>query len=236
MSISKIKNRLCLLALMAVAACTAFATTNDSDVKVVAILGDSYSTYRGHNPEGYATWYYDNPEPDRTDVTDVEQTWWRVLAKEGGYAIGENDSFSGATVSNRGYRGQDFTDRSFITRLPRVGKPDILLIFGGTNDSWAGVPVGEYDYSDSIPAASLYEFRPAMCRLLSDARKLYPDTKVYFIINSELREDITESVKEVCRHYSVPYIQLHDIEKMTGHPSVKGMQAIARQVLEVLSE
>lgn len=203
---------------------------------VVSILGDSYSTFEGYIPEGNAVWYTRHTSPDRTDVGDVKQTWWWQLISKGGFILGKNDSYSGATISFKGYNGDDYSDRSFITRVGNLGSPDILLIFGATNDSWAGVDVGDYNYSDYILGEELYKFRPAMSRLLSDAINHYPGTDIYFIINSELREDITESIKEVCRHYSVPYIELHDIAKTAGHPSKAGMEAIADQVLNAIGK
>ena len=203
---------------------------------VVSILGDSYSTYQDYIPEGNEIWYFHNPTPDRTDVDDVKQTWWWQLINQGGYILGKNDSWSGATISYRGYFGEDYTNRSFITRIPRLGSPDILLVFGATNDSWAGVEVGEFNYDNEMPNAQLYTFRPAMSRLLSGLINRYPGTEIYFIINSELRDDITSSIREVCDHYSVKYIQLHDIDKISGHPSRKGMTAIAKQVLEAIQK
>lgn len=201
---------------------------------VVSILGDSYSTFEGYIPVGNAVWYDTRPNPKKTDVSDVKHTWWWQFISRGGYILGVNDSYSGATVSYTGYNGADYSDRSFITRLPRLGSPDILLIFGATNDSWAGVKVGEYSYAEPLSGPQLYEFRPAMARLLSEAVNRYPGTEIYFIINSELRDDITQSIREVCDHYSVRYIQLHDIDKISGHPSRAGMTAIADQLLEAM--
>lgn len=201
---------------------------------VVSILGDSYSTFEGYIPEGNAVWYTRHTKADRTDVGDVKQTWWWQVIEKGGFILGKNDSYSGATISYRGYNGDDYAGRSFITRLGNLGSPDVLLIFGGTNDSWAGVEVGEYNWDSHILGEDLYKFRPAMGKLISEAINRYPGTAIYVLINSELREDITESMKEVCRHYGVKYIELHDIAKTAGHPSQAGMNAIAEQVLKEL--
>lgn len=213
---------------------TVAAQTHHAAKPVVSILGDSYSTFEGYIPVGNAVWYDMRPNPKKTDVSDVKHTWWWQFISRGGYILGINDSYSGATVSYTGYNGADYSDRSFITRLPRLGSPDILLIFGATNDSWAGVTVGEYSYAEPLSGPQLYEFRPAMARLLSEAVNRYPGTEIYFIINSELRDDITQSIREVCDHYSVRYIQLHDIDKISGHPSRAGMTAIADQLLEAM--
>lgn len=201
--------------------------------QTIAVLGDSYSTYEGFIPEDNAIWYYNPAHTDQTDVTSVEQTWWWQVVKEGGYKLGMINAYSGSTICNTGYRDEDFTDRSFVTRANNLGNPDIILICGATNDSWAGVKMGEYQY-EGWKRADLYYFRPAMAKMLSDIRQHYPNVDVYFILNSELKEVVNQSVDEVCRHYNVPVIKLKDIDKKSGHPSVKGMKSFAEQVLKVL--
>ena len=203
--------------------------------KTVAILGDSYSTYQGFIPSGQACWYKIPAKTNMTDVCDVEQTWWWQVIKEGGYKLGKNESYSGATICNTGYSGNDYTDRSFVTRCTRLGNPDIILICGGTNDLWAGVKMGEYKYA-GWTKADLYKFRPAMAKMLSDIRHHYPNVDVYFILNSELKEEINTSVDEVCAHYDVPVIKLVDIDKKSSHPSIKGMRSFADQVLKVIKK
>lgn len=69
------------------------------------------------------------------------------MVKEGGYKLGTIESYSSATICNTGYRDEDYSDRSFVTRCTNLGNPDIILICGATNDSWANVPIGEYKYS-----------------------------------------------------------------------------------------
>ena len=133
------------------------------------------------------------------------------------------------------YDNQDYSARSFITRLPRLGSPDIILIFGGTNDDWAGAELGEYQY-DHFTQADFYTYRPALAYLCQQAKERYPNVKILFIINSELRKGIVESTKVICSHYSIPYIELKDIDKKLNHPTVKGMKAIAQQVLEFINK
>lgn len=204
--------------------------------KTISILGDSYSTFVGFIPKGNAIWYDLPVNPRNTDVSDVRQTWWWKTISEGGYKLGVNDSYSGATISYSGYDDADYSDRSFITRAERLGdlgNPDIILIFGGTNDSWAGTKVGNYVYED-FRKGDLYFYRPALAKLLQTLQEHYPNVELYFLLNSELRDDINESTKTICRHYSVPCIELKDIDKMAGHPSIKGMSSISKQVLSVL--
>ena len=67
-------------------------------------------------------------------------------------------------------------------------------------------------------------------------QKKYPKAKVYAILNSELREEINESSREVCKHYNVPLIELHDIEKQNGHPSISGMKSICEQLIKAIGK
>ena len=69
-----------------------------------------------------------------------------------------------------------------------------------------------------------------MACMLDGLKKHYPNVEIFFILNSELSDEINTSVKTICKHYDIPVIVLHDIEKINGHPSIKGMKAIAEQI------
>jgi hypothetical protein len=49
-----------------------------------------------------------------------------------------------------------------------------------------------------------------------------------------LKESINESVHTICKHYGVQCLDLKDIEKQAGHPSVKGMTDFSKQVRKAL--
>lgn len=201
--------------------------------KSVSILGDSYSTFQGYlQPDTNYVWYNAGKHYN-TDVTAVQQTWWHRLISNRGLRLCVNNSFSGATICNTGYNKDDYSDRSFCTRLWNLGFPDIIFIFGGTNDSWASSPIGEYKYS-GWTKDDLYSFRPAMAYMLDNTIARYPNTEIYVIINDGLSEDITESSRAICEHYKVRYVMLENIDKMNGHPSVKGMEQIAEQVEKII--
>lgn len=209
-------------------------TSGLSAQQKVSILGDSYSTFYGYiTPDTNNCWYCVPGEKKENDVKSVEETWWYRFMNDNGYQLEINNSYSGATVCNTGYKKADYTDRSFITRMSNLGKPDLILIFGGTNDSWAGAPIGDYKYADWTKE-ELYSFRPAFCMMLDYVTKHYPEAKVYNITNTELSEDVTTSIDEICRHYGITNIRLHDIDKQWGHPSVQGMKSISDQISEVV--
>lgn len=213
-----------------------FAGTVTAQIPSVSILGDSYSTYEDFvTPATNELWYYAQNGEGKTDVKDVSQTWWHQVIKENGWRMCLNNSYSGATISYTGYDGNDYSARSFNTRMNDLGSPDIIFVFGATNDSWAGAPIGEYKY-EGITKADMYSFRPALAYMLKWMTDYYLNTKIYFLLNDDLRDEIDESVKTICARYGVPVIELEGIDKISGHPSVKGMRQIADQVNRFLKK
>ena len=205
------------------------AVSASAQTKKVSILGDSYSTFQGANPDGYAPFYPDA----HNDVKEVGQTWWSLYNEAMGYELEVNDSWGGTTVCNIGYGRRNVANSSFNSRLWKLGDPDIIFVFGGTNDAWANSPVGEYKYSH-LTKEDCNALRPAIAYMLDGLARIYPDATVYAILNSELKEDVNESFREVCKHFGVQLIELHDIEKQNGHPSISGMKAICDQLVEAI--
>ena len=202
----------------------------------VSILGDSYSTFEGYVVEGNELWYGSSPQWDRgNDVVRVWDTWWHQLIDDNGLQLEVNDSWSGSTVCTTSYNGVHRPDNAFISkmRIDRLGNPDVILVFGGTNDMWAGSPLGDYQYADWTED-DLRNFRPALCYLFDQLHKHYPNALIYNIENTELRGEFYESCEVICKHYGVTRVRLHHISKQLGHPSIDGMNAIARQVWDVI--
>ena len=219
-----------LLSLFLLASTVSFAKNN----KTVSILGDSYSTYEGYvEPASNWVWYFAEPRVDTTDVDDVKQTWWYRFIKENGYRLEKNNSYSGSTVCNTGYDGADYSGISFISRMDNLGCPDIILIFGATNDSWANVPLGEMKYSKWTPE-DLKEFRPALCYMLSHMSNRYPNTEIVYLINDGLKAEVTDAIKEACDRFDIKYLELKDIDKTAGHPNINGMRQISQQLTKAL--
>ena len=208
----------------------------DAQTKVT-IFGDSYSTFEGWlTPSTNETWYWSEESPYRdknNDVTKVEQTWWWQVIDQMGWKLEKNNSYSGSTVGYYGYQHENYQPRSFNTRVADLGEPDIILSCCITNDSWTGEKVGEYKYANWTENDMWY-FRPAMARLCSTIKQNYPMAKVYFILNTELSPEHSESMRVICRHYGLPLIELHDIDKQHGHPSIAGHKAFAEQVIEFI--
>jgi len=206
-------------------------------MKNIFIMGDSYSTYAGYNPEGYHCYYSDTRESAPV-VKGVEKTWWKMLAKEKNLNIVMNDSFSGSTVCNT-VREALTVESSFVSRMDKYiaekffeeNKVDTMLIFGGTNDSWIDAPIGNLQYS-GWTESDLKCVLPAFCYLIDKAKKVAEDVLV--ILNTNLKEEIIEGFKEACNKNEVRYLQLEEIDKENGHPTEKGMTQIFEQVAACL--
>lgn len=211
----------------------------------IAIFGDSYSTFEGYiTPSTNEPWYINLDSPGKckeNDVLRVDQTWWHQLIERMGARLEINNSYSGSTIGYTGYienpaEGHaNYKPRSFITRLPNLGNPDLILCCAGTNDSWCGEELGDYKFDD-WKEEDLFYFRPAMARFCADVKRLYPQSRFVFIINCDLKADFVESMHLICDRYGIEYLDLKGIEKQAGHPSKRGMKQFADQVYDYLNK
>ncbi|MGN0855727.1 MAG: SGNH/GDSL hydrolase family protein [Kiritimatiellia bacterium] len=201
----------------------------------VSILGDSYSTFTGYvTPAGNAVWYH--AERKTAGLESVEQTWWMQVIKGMGGTLEVNNSFSGSTICSTGYGGKDCLQTCFVTRAEALGKPDVILVCGGTNDAWAQSPIGEFKYN-GWKTEDLKSFRPACAKMLVTLKKKYPQAKIVFVLNSGIGSVVPASVAEICKHYQIPVVNIPEsCEKMDGHPTVAGMKAISEAVLAYIQK
>ncbi len=235
--------KILLTAILLIATTVSFASDiTKNDTLRYSILGDSYSTYEGYlTPDTNLIWYFHPTNKElhsKNDVRSVEQTWWYQVIERMAGKLEINNSYSGSTICCTGYKHgnaahADYSDCAFITRSNKLGNPDVILVCGATNDSWAGAPIGEYVYGNWT-SKELYEFRPAMAKLLHDLRANYPLARILFILNTDLKPSINESVHTICHHYGIPCLDLKGIDKQQGHPSISGMKAFADQVTNYL--
>lgn len=223
--------RLMVAAALFVASVWAYGT----EPQRVSILGDSYSTFLGAvQPAGNEVWYYPTDPEEKTDVTAVEKTWWHIFLEHSGMKLERNNSYSGSTVCHRGYNGEDYSRRSFITRMNDLGSPDLILVFGATNDHWAGVALTPEGRGAAEPH-SLYTFRPAMDYMLQQLGVLYPGARVVVMLNDIIDGPVRDAVIEICAARGVECLQLKDISKRMGHPDSEGMREIAAQLSDFLT-
>ena len=206
-------------------------------MRKVLIFGDSYSTFNGYIPDGYATYY------PKLNVNSVGETWWKQLLQKMNGNLLENNSWSGSTISYTGWNNQDSSKTSsFICRYRQLkdngffvrNKVDTLFVFGGTNDSWCGAPLGEMQFSD-WEEQDLFSVLPAICYFAQTLKNDLPNTEIIFILNTNLKEEIQTCMEEVSKRYGVKLVRLLDIDKECAHPTKQGMRQIASQVFETIS-
>lgn len=211
-------------------------------IKNFMIFGDSYSTFRGYIPEGYAIYYDEN---SGTDVHKVENTWWHRFKTETGTNLVLNDSWSGSTVCYTGRQSPEYGYRSsFVNRMHLLlkddffnkNKIDTVFIFGATNDSWiATTPKGKLQL-DNFKEEDLYSTLPAIAYMLMRLKEELPQGNIVYIINTDLQENIVDAIKTASERFGTQYIQLENIDKASGHPTTKGMEQICQQVKAALGK
>ena len=205
-------------------------------MKNAIIIGDSYSTYAGHIPEGYPTYY------PSADVDSVDKTWWAKLGNQADLQFVQNNSWSGSPLGFTGYNGTNCSRfGSFIARYRELkakgffddNKIDTVFVFGGTNDSWADAPLGELQLSDWVDE-DLFNVLPAICYLTYILKTDLPNAEIVLIINTDIKDEIRDCFEVAAKQYGVNSVRLHDIDKVNNHPSAAGMAAICHQVAAVL--
>ncbi len=204
----------------------------------VFIIGDSYSTFQGVTPEDCLPYYRTDGTND-TDVDAVEKTWWHQLITETGSTLLKNTSYSGSTISFSGYEGDFYYGAAFTSRFDNHvnsrffvnNAPDTVIVFGGTNDSWAGSPIGELKYENWDKKNDFYEFAPSLTYLFHRIKTALPDAYVVSILNSGLKPEINQVMEEACRHYGIKLIKLGEADKGNDHPTAKGMTQIKNMIL-----
>ena len=161
--------------------------------------------------------------------------------QETGHSLLYNESYSGTTISTTGYSGADSTATSFTTRMKKgIGeertfdpKPNIIFVFGGTNDSWANSPIGAVKYSNWT-TEDLKSTLPSFCYMIEYLKKWNPQARIINIMNDELKADIKTGMISACDHYNIEYLQLTNIAKENGHPNKQGMIDIKNQIIKIL--
>jgi len=245
-----------LLSILACSNRKAETASFDPTNKEIVIVGDSYSTFDECIPSGYSSYYGQHSSKIAgMDVERSSQTWWSLLSREWHAPILKNISYSGSTICSTGYGGADFTSISFVTRCRNyLGEgrnvymadqplPEVIIIFGGTNDCWAGAPVGEPKYSDWTDK-DMYSCLPAFCFLIDYLKTWNPDAKIINLVNMNdvpgqagIHDDnIINGMREICKHYQIDNIELTNVKKIDNHPNAEGMISIKDQIVNFYSK
>ena len=214
--------------------------TFSASAETFSILGDSWSTFFGYStPETNVAWYpswFDQCEGygSGNDVLTATDTWWYMLT-EHGMELVENRSYSGSPVCYDGWGecNNDAVDISFVTRVQGMQDVDLIIIEGGLNDSAVNAMLGEYKYAD-WNESDFITFRPALAYVL-DYLLTHTNAELVFMKCPMMQESYSESIDEICAHYGVPVLALHDIRVTKSHPNQMGMLQICKQITEFIN-
>lgn len=142
----------------------------DKKTLKVSILGDSISTYEGYNPYGYEV-YYKADAAYENGITSVNDTWWWQVIDSLDGELCVNNSFSGSFLSD-GFAMSGCCEGRCSFLHKGDDKPDIILVYMGTNDRGYGVEIG-LDKPDNLQC--FYGGYRAMLRRL---KRNYPLAKI----------------------------------------------------------
>ena len=210
------------------------ATSKMSKKLKVGVIGDSISSFTGYIPSGYKAYY---PKSD-CDVDKWYKTYWGILIQQYWNAeLDVNCSWSGGCVAS-GVSGKS-VGSDFVARCRDFKNPDIILLFGGTNDAIADNNVALGDYCYDQPFASINttrRFRDAYIAVIKAIHANYPQAKIIIIVGTHVTGEYATSVVEIAKHYEIPYVDFRDdkgVTKYSGsHPNYNGMKYKAQKIYE----
>jgi len=202
--------------------------------KVVSFLGDSITTfYSPDSPlnssfQGQYEYYYPNPQ---TDVQKFFQTWWATALSLTETTLGLNNSRGGAKVYNEGNE-TDVTagmNYSRINDLGKNGRPDIIVIYMGTNDYVTTVTPTNFEFAYRTMLNRIFEVYPNVdvfvCTIQSPGSTYQQEFRARWM-------QFNEIICQVAGDYHLPIIDFSSIitdanhTKNTSdalHPNASGM-------------
>ena len=236
-----------------------FNINNPYEGAKVSILGDSISTLKGYIPETNRARYVQNESEAINGLINMnfEETWWGNLIEDLNMNLGINDSWAGSRITNTsttntGDIGPDRTISSMkrIENLGNNGTPDVIFLFGGTNDIGNNVDIGIFNSEIALDTTStIYSnFADAYTITIKRIQYLYPNTDIIVLLpmytssyyTSENLNKYNKVIKEICEYYDLKYIELTECGINTGnlsnylvdgiHPNAMGMQLIKNYV------
>lgn len=233
----------------------------DYEGKVISIMGDSISTFAGYIPvaDGFNREHLAR-YPQNNLLTDVNETWWMQVVSELDAKLGINDSWRGATLSGgpavtTGDTGENAA-MSNLTRIQNLGSngtPDMILLYGGTNDLAHVSKVGTFDPATAPTQVDLTtkkwdNLADGFVHTLLRMRHYYPDAVIVAMLPTYTASYYSDEklaqgnavMAAICEHYGIAYVDLRDSGVTADHlpdgihPGEEGMDLITAAVIETL--
>ena len=156
-------------------------------MRYVSIMGDSISTYKGYNPNGYAV-FYDKEKQRKNGLNSVYDTWWAKVNQALHAYLCVNNSYSGSKVT-----GKDFPSAASEERVANLHNgehyPDVILFYIGINDFGSGVQISGKKLLYVKESFQFFDY--AYEKMLSRVSKRYPQSKI--ICGTLMRSKIEET-------------------------------------------
>lgn len=235
--------------------------------KTVSIMGDSITAYYGTVPDGYVPSYIPEYALYNGGISTADRDgWWPRLLDATDSRLGINSSESGSMVgyynwvpeSNTKNINKAMANYNRISELDDNGQPDLIIIYGGTNDYyWSSDKIGSFDdtvnksMDDLMNAVVFSSVVDAYYVMLNRILCSYPDSTVvcmmpYYVkshYSDETCDEGNEELIRVCNHCKVNYIDLRccgidkDSDLFDGlHPNLNGFEKIYHFVASKLCE
>ena len=227
--------------------------------KQFSVLGDSISTLDGFNPKGYKV-FYAGDNCVKSGVVKATDTWWdKVIGFFGGELL-VNNSWSGSRVTKLKDKEQLFPsgcsdERTAALHINAV-KPDVILVYLGTNDWAFGAKTG--NETRILGEDSNEFFDEAYDRMLKKLKSNYPESEIWCCTLCETHiskrpdfqfphkyagthiEEYNEIIRDVVRCNGCRLIDLYDYkiayDSIDGsHPTNVGMNTIATMVIRSIA-
>jgi len=149
--------------------------------KKLAVLGDSISTFgtpNQSNAEG--KWTYPGNRcryPQANLFSDVNYMYWKILMDKTGLELAINDSWAGSRIActsttDSGDQGPNIciSSQTRINHLGENGTPDVIIVYGGTNDVGGSVALGTFNPDSPISFKTITGTPPTSPAELTDAQ------------------------------------------------------------------
>lgn len=148
--------------------------------KRISIIGDSISTFEGYNPQGFNL-FYNEEKKHQSCVENVSDTWWQMLIDFLGAELLVNNSWSGSRVTKLPGRNELFPSGCSDERANGlhlgIKKPDVILIYIGTNDwAYGALTGGETRIIEGDVNELFYQ---AYHGMIDKVKKNYPQAEIF---------------------------------------------------------
>jgi lysophospholipase L1-like esterase len=215
-----------------------------TDTLNVSILGDSISTYSEYTQySNIGGDYY----PGNGNLSSVNDTWWMSVINSHGYNLDSDESLGGSRVTWTGeatdnyyHLGDNYSMSSDkrIASLTKNGvKPDLVIVYGGTNDAICNVNMGNIN---NITANGRSDFASAYTTTINKIKLFYPGVKIICVApyntSSYSASTVANIIQVVAQRTGSTFVNLQSLN-MSGylnsdyiHPNKLGMALISQKI------